>query len=155
VHLFFYFLTYDDSGMQEIFREQRPKCSFSDRRGTGLVDEFDEARSADDRRASQAAPVQPAAGGWWGKIARGLLHMAGARNRLESIAYYQLSKGWAKRMYLTHGARISCRSGKIWITLDEGGEDIVLAACESRNFGPGSGVLVEALATSRISLEAL
>ncbi len=67
----------------------------------------------------------------------------------------QLSKGWAKRMHLVNGGRITCRSGKVWITLDQGGEDIVLTACESKSFAPDARVLVEALVASRISLEAL
>jgi hypothetical protein len=48
-----------------------------------------------------------------------------------------------------------CAVGAKSITLDEGGEDIVLAPSESRNFGPGTRLLVEALMASRISLEAL
>ena len=58
-------------------------------------------------------------------------------------------------MYFADGGRISCRTGKVWITLDEGGEDIVLTACESKSFDPGARVLVEALAESRVVLEAL
>ena len=58
-------------------------------------------------------------------------------------------------MYFADGGRISCRTGKVWITLDEGGEDIVLTAGESKSFDPGACVLVEALAESRVLLEAL
>jgi hypothetical protein len=137
------------------FEEQRPTGSFSDCSDNILVAELDETQLAGDRRAPQAALVQRPVGGWISKIAGAFLHMREGRNWLEPIADRELSKGWAKRMYLANGARISCRAGKLWITLDDGGEDIVLAACESRNFGPGTRVLVEALATSRISLEAL
>ena len=58
-------------------------------------------------------------------------------------------------MHLVNGGRITCRSGKVWITLDQGGEDIVLTACESKSFAPGARLLVEALVASGISLEAL
>ena len=88
-------------------------------------------------------------------MARAFLRRREHRSRLEPLADDKLSKGWAKRMYLENGARISCRRGKVWITLDEGGEDIVLTSSESRNFGPGTRLLVEALMASRISLEAL
>jgi Protein of unknown function (DUF2917) len=99
--------------------------------------------------------MQRPVGGWIGRIARASLRMREDRNRLDPLADHKLSKGWAKRMYLENGARISWRRGKVWITLDEGGEDIVLAPSESRNFGPGTRLLVEALVASRISLEAL
>jgi Protein of unknown function (DUF2917) len=108
-----------------------------------------------DHRAPTAALMQRPVGGWIGRIARASLRMREDRNRLDPLADHKLSKGWAKRMYLENGARISCRRGKVWITLDEGGEDIVLAPSESRNFGPGTRLLVEALVASRISLEAL
>lgn len=58
-------------------------------------------------------------------------------------------------MYLARGGRISCRTGKVWITLDRGGEDIVLTACESKVFHARTRVLVEALAESRVVLETL
>jgi hypothetical protein len=108
-----------------------------------------------DHRAPPAPLMQRLVGGWISKIARAFLGRREHRNGLEPLADHQLSKGSAKCMHLESGARISCRRGKVWITLDEGGEDIVLAASESRNFGPGTCLLVEALAASRISLEAL
>jgi Protein of unknown function (DUF2917) len=108
-----------------------------------------------DHRALLAALMQRPVGGWISKIAGAFLRRREHRNRLEPLADHQLSKGSAKRMHLEKGARISCRRGKVWITLDEGGEDIVLAASESRNFGRGTRLLVEALAGSQISLEAL
>jgi Protein of unknown function (DUF2917) len=137
------------------FEEPRPTGSFNDCGSNSLVAEFDQTRPAGSRRAPQSAPVERPTEGWIRKITRAFLRMTDHRNRLEPLADSQLSKGWAKQMYLVDGGRISCRRGKLWITLDEGGEDIVLAACQSKSFGPGARVLVEALATSRISLEAL
>jgi Protein of unknown function (DUF2917) len=108
-----------------------------------------------DHRAPPVALIQRPVGGWIGKIARAFPRRREHRSRLEPLADDKLSKGWAKRMYLENGARISCHRGKVWITLDEGGEDIVLAPSESRNFGPGTRLLVEALTASRISLKAI
>jgi Protein of unknown function (DUF2917) len=108
-----------------------------------------------DHGEPKAALMQRLVGGWIGKIARASLRLRGDRIQLEVLADHRLSKGCAKRMYLENGARVLCSRGKVWITLDEGGEDIVLAPSESRNFGPGTRLLVEALMASRISLEAL
>jgi hypothetical protein len=108
-----------------------------------------------DHTAPPAPLMQRPVEGWLSKIPRAFLRRREDRNRLEALADHKVSKGWAKQMYLENGARISCSRGKVWITLDEGGEDIVLAAFESRNFGPGTRLLVEALVASRISLEAL
>jgi Protein of unknown function (DUF2917) len=108
-----------------------------------------------DHKAPPAPRMQRRVGEWRSKIARALLRMRDNRSQLKARTDHKLSKGWAKRMHLENGARISCLRGKIWITLDEGGEDIVLAACESRNFAPGTHLLVEALAASRIPLEGL
>ena len=71
------------------------------------------------------------------KIARAFTSMKNEDFPLRTTAnhcIHQLSKGWIKRMYLARGGRISCRTGKVWITLDRGGEDIVLTACESKDF---------------------
>jgi hypothetical protein len=108
-----------------------------------------------DHRAPPAAGRQRPVGEWRRKVASAFLRMRENRSQLEARADHKLSKGSAKRMYLENGARVSCRRGKVWITLDEGGEDIVLAAAESRNFRPGTRLLIEALAASRISFEAL
>jgi Protein of unknown function (DUF2917) len=106
-----------------------------------------------DHRAPPAALMERPVGGWRSKIARAFRRMR--ENRSGLLVDHKLSKGCAKRMYLENGARISCRRGKVWITLDGGGQDIVLTASESRDFEPGTRLLVEALAASRISLEAL
>lgn len=137
------------------FEEQRRMASFSDCGGHGLVAELDEKRSTENHRRAPRVETVRSDGGWLNKFASVFPRLARAGNRLDLVAKQPLSKGWSKRLYLAKGARISCRAGKVWITLDGGGEDIVLAACESRNFGPGTRLLVEALAPSRISLEAL
>jgi hypothetical protein len=92
------------------------------------------------------------------KIARALTSMKNGDFPLRITAQHcvhQLSKGRTMRVYLARGGRISCRTGKVWITLDRGGEDIVLSACESKDFPAHAWVLVEALAESRLVLEAL
>ncbi len=136
------------------FEERKRRASFSDGTGDGLAAKLGENRSTGNRKAPQAETARSARG-WLQKIAAAFARTAGTGNGLELVAKHQLSKGWAKRMYLAQGARISCSAGKVWITLDKGGEDIVLAACESKSFGPGTRLLIEALAPSRISLEAL
>ena len=108
-----------------------------------------------DHRAPTAALMKPPLG-WWRwivKIARASLRMREDRNPLDPQTDHKLPTGRAKRMYLKNGARILCRRGKVWITLDEGGEDIVLGPSEGRNFGPGTRLLVEALMASRISVK--
>lgn len=139
-----------------LFHEQRSGNSFSDCGGNNLVAEFDETRFVGDHRAPRAAVVQPQGEGWVRSVARAFVSKAKARpGPTAAHGVHQLSKGWAKRIYLADGGRISCRTGKVWITLDEGDEDIVLTASESKGFGPGTYVLVEALVESRVSLDAL
>ena len=137
------------------FEERRRMASFRDCSGNGLVGKLDEKRSTGNHRRAPRAETVRSDRGWLNKFASVFPRLAGAGNSLDLVAKQQLSKGWARRLYLAKGTRISCRAGKVWITLDGGGEDIVLAACESRDFGPGTRLLVEALAPSRISLEAL
>ena len=106
-------------------------------------------------RDPTAALMKPPLEGWrWiVKIAGASLRMREDRNPLDPLTDHKLPTGRAKRMYLKNGARILCRRGKVWITLDEGGEDIVLAPSEGRNFGPGTRLLVDALMASRISVK--
>ena len=107
-----------------------------------------------DHRAPTAALMKPPLGGRRiVKIARASLRMREDRNPLDPLTDHKLPTGRAKRMYLKNGARILCRRSKVWITLDGGGEDIVLAPSEGRNFGPGTRLLVEALMASRISVK--
>jgi Protein of unknown function (DUF2917) len=145
--------------MQETvpFHEQRSVGSFSDRGGNNLVAESDETRFASDHRAPGAAVAQRQDVGWMRRIARAFVSKTNAKELRPSAddGIHELSKGWTKRTYFADGGTVSCRAGKVWITLDEGGEDIVLTACESKSFDPGARVLVEALAESRVLLEAL
>jgi hypothetical protein len=145
--------------MQETvpFHEQRSVGSFSDRGGNNLVAESDETRFASDHRAPGAAVAQRQDVGWMRRIARAFVSKTNAKELRPSAddGIHELSKGWTKRTYFADGGTVSCRAGKVWITLDEGGEDIVLTACESKSFDPGARVLVEALAESRVVLEAL
>ena len=134
-----------------LFHEGSPADTFPDCGGNTLVDDPQFSGRVESRTAAAPRP-----GRIWmqqiaGMFARG--RKGGARPRtLATQGIDQLSMGWAKSMYLADGARVTCRSGKIWITLDGGGEDIVLTAGESKSFAPGARVLVEALAPSRISL---
>ena len=158
VHLLFFLSSREAPFMQRtvLFREQRSVNSRGDCGGDSLVAELDGTQFAGDHTATHPAGARPQAGGWMQKIARALVSMTQVPLRQTADhGMQQLSKGWAKRMHLSRGGRLSCRAGKVWITLDEGGEDIVLTACESKNFGPGAYVLVEALADSRVFLEAL
>jgi hypothetical protein len=141
-----------------LYHEQRSVSSFSDCGGTSLVAEFDETQFAGNHRAPRTAAVQRQGGGWMRRIARAFVSLRKVDARPRPAAdhgIHQLSKGWTRRMYFADGGRISCRTGKVWITLDEGGEDIVLNACEGKSFDPGARVLVEALTESRVLLEAL
>ena len=108
-----------------------------------------------DHRAPRAALMQRPVGWWISKIARALPRMREDRNRFEPLADHQLSKGSAKRMHLKNGARISCRRGKIWITLEKAARILCWPPLRVGTSGPGTRLLVEALVASRISLEAL
>ncbi len=132
--------------------------SLGDCGGDSLAAEFDKQYSGDLGGPRLAAGVQRQARSWMQKIADGFVSTKNEEIPLRPTAdhgIHQLSKGWIKRMYLARGGRISCRKGKVWITLDRGGEDIVLTACESKDFDSGAYVLLEALAESRVLLEAL
>jgi hypothetical protein len=144
--------------MQEtvLFREQRSVGSLGDCGGNSLVAEFEKTQFAGDHRAPRPAGAQRSTGGWMRKIARAFASIKNEEVPFRPAADHrtlELSKGWAKRMYLERGGRISCHTGKVWITLDKGGEDIVLTACESKDFDPRARVLVEALAQSRVVLQ--
>jgi Protein of unknown function (DUF2917) len=118
--------------------------------------ELKEPQFASDRGEPRTATARRPSAGWRQRIARALARVKKGEARPRSLAAQdidQLSKGWTKRMYFADGGRILCRTGKVWITMDEGGEDIVLTAFESKSFEPGTGVLVEALAASRILVE--
>ena len=108
-----------------------------------------------DHPAPPAALMQRPVGGWISKIARASLRMREDRNRLDPLADDQLSKGWAKRMYLENGARISCRRGKSGSCWMKAARILCWPPLRAGTLEPGTRLLVEALVASRISLEAL
>jgi Protein of unknown function (DUF2917) len=67
---------------------------------------------------------------------------------------HQLRKGMVERAHLPKGGRITCCAGRVWITADGGGEDVVLSANEFRWFRPGAWLLIEAIASSKVLVEA-
>jgi hypothetical protein len=124
----------------------------------GFVAELDKTELAGDEKTSRKLPLHGEGQRWIGRIAHAIRRMATAQAELGLNATngaYELSKGAIKRIELAHGGRILCRTGKVWITFSRGDQDIVLTARQSEAFGLGASVLVEALAESRISLEAL
>jgi hypothetical protein len=66
---------------------------------------------------------------------------------------HRMGKGTVERRHLPKGGRIFCRTGRVWVTADGGGEDVVLSGGEFRWFRPGTWLLVEALAASEVTLE--
>jgi hypothetical protein len=122
----------------------------------GLVARFDKTQFAAEPGLLPKGSLQREGGGWLRRIARAIRRAVRAQTQLRltpRLGPYQLSKGSLQRVYLAEGGRISCRTGRIWITLNQGGRDIVLTDCESESFGLRASVLVEALTESRISLE--
>lgn len=67
---------------------------------------------------------------------------------------HQLRKGMVERAHLPKGGRITCCAGSVWITADGGGEDVVLSSKEFRWFRPGAWLLIEAIASSEVLVEA-
>ena len=67
---------------------------------------------------------------------------------------YHLRKGMVERAHFPKGGKITCCSGTVWITADGGGEDVVLSSGEFRWFRPGGWILIEAIATSEVLVEA-
>lgn len=137
-----------------LFHTRRSLSVFSNY--SGLVARFDKTQFAPDPGLAAQVALERESRGWLRKIVGtiGRVLRAQTQWRLTScLGPRQLSKGSLQRVYLADGGRISCRTGKIWITLNHGGRDIVLTDCEGENFCLGESVLVEALAESRISLE--
>jgi hypothetical protein len=66
---------------------------------------------------------------------------------------HRMGQGTIERRHLPKGGRIFWRAGRVWLTADGGGEDVVLSGGEFRWFRPGTGLLVEALAASEVTLE--
>ena len=67
---------------------------------------------------------------------------------------HQLPEGMVERAHLPRGGTISCQTGKVWITADGGGEDVVLSGGEFRCFRAGAWLLIEALTKAEIVVEA-
>lgn len=64
-----------------------------------------------------------------------------------------LSSGQVERITVDGPLVISCPAGRVWITRDGGGPDIVLDAGESHRFPRKGSFVVEALLASAITLE--
>ena len=80
-----------------------------------------------------------------------------ARRKTETTfvgGLHQLRKGMVERAHLPKGGRITCGAGSVWITADGGGEDVVLSSGEFRWFRPGAWLLIEAIASSEVLVEA-
>lgn len=52
------------------------------------------------------------------------------------------------------GVAIQCRSGRLWITEQGGGDDVFLSAGEIHRIGHGGVTLVEALEPAQVVIEA-
>jgi hypothetical protein len=133
------------------FHEQR---SVSDCGGGRVVAEADEPQFVASDAVLRTLAVERLSQRWMRRIARAVTGMS-RRERNASHGTHELSKGLVRRIYLADGGRLSCRAGKLWMTLDDDRQDIVLTARQSKSFRPGDCVVVEALTDSRFSLEAL
>jgi hypothetical protein len=93
--------------------------------------------------------------GWMRRTVRAAASLA-RKSTQTSIARgtHQLCKGRVERAHLPRGGRICCQTGKVWITADGGGEDVILSRGEFRWFRAGVWLLIEAIAKSEIIVEA-
>jgi hypothetical protein len=94
--------------------------------------------------------------GWMGRIVRTIVGQARQEpyaRRESAYGTHHLGKGWLTRARFPNGGKISCKTGGVWITADDGGEDIVLSRGDFRWFRPGAWVLIEAIANSEIVVE--
>ena len=85
------------------------------------------------------------------------LAWSAARRKTETTfvgGLYHLRKGMVERVHFPKGGKITCCYGTVWITADGGGEDVVLSSGEFRWFRPGGWILIEAIATSEVLVEA-
>jgi Protein of unknown function (DUF2917) len=133
------------------FHEQR---SVNDCGGGRVVAEADEPRFVASNAVLRSLAIERLSQRWMRRIARVVTGMT-KRQRNANHGTHELSKGFVRRIYLADGGRISCRAGKLWMTLDDDRQDIVLTARQSKSFRPGDCVVVEALTDSRFSLETL
>jgi len=101
-------------------------------------------------RKLAAAPRE----GW---IRRAVLAAAGLAHKSTRATFvrgsHELCRGLVERVNLPNGGRICCQTGRIWVTADGGGEDVVLSDGEFRWFRPGARLLIEAIAKSEIIVE--
>jgi Protein of unknown function (DUF2917) len=106
-----------------------------------------------DRKLSQVAVVPRES--WLGRVVRAAATLG--RKDAQAIfasGTHQISGGGIERRHLPKGGRIRCKRGRVWITADGGGEDVVLSGGEYRWFRPGVWLLIEAIANSEIIVEA-
>jgi hypothetical protein len=151
VHLLFFSLCAKVKSMQEtaVCREQ---TSPGDRVCHGLIAGLRKTPFA-RKNCRRILATQPACNRWMREIARAIARLKEtARPTTHQLGRDQLSKGSVRRMYLARGGKVCCRTGKVWMTVDHDGQDIVLTACQSHSFPAGVCVLVEALTDSRIWL---
>ncbi|HEY5744284.1 MAG TPA: DUF2917 domain-containing protein, partial [Terrimicrobiaceae bacterium] len=66
---------------------------------------------------------------------------------------HQLGQGMVKRASFPSGGKLLCEKGAVWITVDTGGEDIVLSRGESRGFKDGESIVIEAIGEAEIFVE--
>jgi hypothetical protein len=154
VHLLFRSPWCETACMQgTFFHEAEAENSFRRRSESRFMAARDRVREV--QPDGWTARVRPA-GTWMPELARviGGTAKMGVQSSESRNQGQKMSKGALQRMNLAGGGRISCHAGNVWITLDGGGEDIVLAAGQSRNFGPGTRALVEALSPSWVLVEA-
>lgn len=78
-----------------------------------------------------------------------------ASRRVASVSgEHSLRPGQVERITVDGPGEIFCPAGRVWITRDGGGPDIVLDAGESHRFSRRGSFLVEALLSSAITLAA-
>ena len=106
-----------------------------------------------------STPKLPATAGPGEGLMRRALRVAWSIARRDTEAasvagLHRLRKGTVERTHLPEGGRITCCAGSVWITADGGGEDVVLCSGEFRSFPPGAWLLIEAIASSEVLVEA-
>jgi hypothetical protein len=98
-------------------------------------------------RERVAEALRAAEEGRRGKAAR----KSGSENRPATII---LSRGEVLRLRLRRGnLRVTCRTGRVWVTTDRSREDSVLSTGEVVCYRDGGSVVIEALRTATLRLE--
>jgi hypothetical protein len=112
----------------------------------------DGAEFTGDRKLSQAAVVPRES--WLRRAVRAAASLARKDAQANfASGTHQISEREIARGHLPKGGRIYCQTGRVWITADGGGEDVVLSGGEFRWFRPGAWLLIEAIANSKIIVE--